>query len=34
MMVTPFYFLYFLVLLPFISNFERILIEDYNKKSV
>ena len=31
MIVTPFYFAYFLILLPFISNFERILIEDYNK---
>jgi ubiquinol-cytochrome c reductase cytochrome b subunit len=34
MMVTPFYFLYFLVFIPFISNFERILIEDFNKKSI
>jgi ubiquinol-cytochrome c reductase cytochrome b subunit len=25
--ITPFYFLYFLVILPFISNFEKMLIE-------
>lgn len=33
LLVTPFYFGYFLILLPFISNFERILIEDLNIKN-
>ena len=29
LIVTPFYFGYFLILIPFLSNFERILIENY-----
>ena len=31
LMVTPFYFLYFLVLIPFVSNLERVLIDQYYK---
>lgn len=29
--ITPFYFIYFIFLLPFISNFEKILVENLNK---
>jgi ubiquinol-cytochrome c reductase cytochrome b subunit len=29
--ITPFYFIYFLIILPFISNLERILITELNK---
>jgi len=31
MIITPLYFLYFLVLLPFFSNLEKALIREYNK---
>jgi ubiquinol-cytochrome c reductase cytochrome b subunit len=29
--ITPFYFIYFLILLPFISNLEKIFIDQFNK---
>jgi ubiquinol-cytochrome c reductase cytochrome b subunit len=29
--ITPFYFIYFLFLLPFISNLEKVFIEQLNK---
>jgi ubiquinol-cytochrome c reductase cytochrome b subunit len=28
--ITPFYFMYFLILIPFISNLERVLVESFN----
>jgi quinol-cytochrome oxidoreductase complex cytochrome b subunit len=31
MIITPLYFLYFLVFLPFFSNLEKALIREYNK---
>jgi len=32
MIITPLYFIYFLILLPFFSNLEKELIKDYNNK--